>query len=63
MFLLLGHEKNVIYSKLVNNPFNGQSLITRCAEIKLEEFGLDLGLNRNIRLVHKAIEFDCDRAT
>ena len=22
MFLLVGHEKNVIYSKLVNNPFN-----------------------------------------
>ena len=22
MFLLLGHEKYVIYSKLVNNPFN-----------------------------------------
>ena len=21
MFLLVGHEKNVIYSKLVNNPF------------------------------------------
>ena len=22
MFLSVGHEKNVIYSKLVNNPFN-----------------------------------------
>ena len=22
MFILLGYEKNVIYSKLVNNPFN-----------------------------------------
>ena len=22
MFLLLRHEKNVIYSKLLNNPFN-----------------------------------------
>ena len=22
MFLLLGHERNVIYSNLVNNPFN-----------------------------------------
>ena len=22
MFLLVGHETNVIYSKLVNNPFN-----------------------------------------
>ena len=23
MFLSVGHEKNVIYSKLVNNPFKG----------------------------------------
>ena len=25
MFLSVGHEKNVIYSKLVNNPFNVQN--------------------------------------
>ena len=28
MFLLLGHEKNVIYSKLVNNPFKSSEKST-----------------------------------
>ena len=26
MFLLVGHEKNAIYSKLVSNPFKGGTL-------------------------------------
>ena len=26
MFLLVGHEKNVIYSKLVNNPFKNTEI-------------------------------------
>ena len=37
MFLLVGHEKNVIHSKLVNNPFNKVIFRLRCIGFGGEE--------------------------
>ena len=34
MFLLVGHKKNVIYSKLVNNPFNERVRAASRLELK-----------------------------
>ena len=42
MFLLVGHEKYVIYSKLVNNPFNH----TRVSLMKTQ-FPIDLTTMKN----------------
>ena len=36
MFLLLGYEKNVIYSKSVNNPFNNSLLLNQDTEIECD---------------------------
>ena len=37
MFLLVGHEKNVIYSKLVNNPFKyiNQNAVQLCLNLHM----------------------------
>ena len=49
MFLLVGHEKNVIYSKLVNNPFKKEDL-------KFSLFGVVLGEINNIATYTSLVE-------
>ena len=43
MFLLMGHEKNVIYSKLVNNLFNVEDPLELSAEnlVKIMDSGAE----------------------
>ena len=43
MFLLLGHEKNVVYSKSVSNPFNN---VSYALYKSISETILGLGFNR-----------------